>query len=105
MTKLDNYVSRLSKYYTIYGQCASARCPKYRFNVSDGLDVSLAMEGKDIVLSIFCRIRSWENLKDVHALLDRLYELGIEDVVVIAAGAQVEDVAEQLKESSVFGGK
>ena len=102
MRRFTEYVERLTKYFTTFGQYTSAHNPRYRLRVDEDIEVQLSMGNDEIVAVIHCRIHDWEVLQRLHKVIDVLYEAGTGETVRV--GFEDEDFS-SLEESDIFGGK
>lgn len=76
---VTNYIERLSKYYKIYGSCASMHASKYRIKIDDDIEFSLTQDKDDVVATIKYRIGRKESLDNLIKFLNRLSEINDDD--------------------------
>lgn len=75
---VNDYVSRLSKYYKVFGQFASSQQPRYRVKVNDNVEIKLSQDNSDVVVALVFRPRGADDIKAVQSALERLITEGVE---------------------------
>lgn len=91
---INDYVSRLTKYYTIFGQFVSSQQPVYRIRVTDNVEIRLSQDNEDIVISLIFRYRSADDVDAVRLALER--------ITAADAGNTSSVEVSMLEESNIF---